>query len=175
MDKDLKVVLLGYMGSGKSTVGKSLSQELKLPFKDLDNEIEKTVGMSVGQIFDNKGELFFRKKEFEILQQLMVGEERFVLALGGGTPCYGRNLEIIHKYTPYTFYMKLSITSLANRLTSEKAQRPLIANIPDHNLQEFIGKHIFERNQFYSLAKQTIECDQKSVEAVVNEVTKSLV
>jgi len=175
MAKNLKVVLLGYMASGKSTVGKLLAQKLNLQFIDLDDEIEQTVGMSVKQIFDEKGELFFRKKETEVLQQLMQNEEGFILALGGGTPCYGINLEIINIKTPYTFYLKLTIGSLVSRIASEKDQRPLVTNIADEDLPEFIGKHLFERNQFYLLAKQTIECDQKSVEVIADEISRILV
>ncbi|MDT0608328.1 shikimate kinase [Croceitalea rosinachiae] len=175
MSKGLKIVLLGYMASGKSTVGELLSQKLNLPFKDLDDEIEQVVGMSVEQIFDKKGELFFRKKETEILKQVMGSEDGFVLALGGGTPCYANNIDIVHINTSNTFYLKLTIGSLVSRISREKDKRPLVANIMDHDLPEFVGKHIFERNQFYLLAKQIIDCNQKSVEDIAKEISRTLI
>lgn len=175
MVKDLKVVLLGYMASGKSTVGRLLSEKINLPFKDLDAEIERSTKMTVSQIFKEKGELFFRKKEAEILQQLLSIDEGFVLALGGGTPCYGRNIETINISSENTFYLKLNVSSLVQRLVDEKNLRPIVANIPDASLPEFVGKHLFERNQFYALAKHIINCDQKSEKQVTDEIFKNLV
>lgn len=175
MVKDLKVVLLGYMASGKSTVGRLLSEKIKLPFKDLDAEIERNTEMTVSQIFKQKGELFFRKKEAEVLQQLLSGDEGFVIALGGGTPCYGINLETINTNTEHTFYLKLNVSSLVQRLTHEKNQRPIVANISDTDLPEFVGKHLFERNRFYMLAKHIINCNQKSEEQVTEEIFKNLI
>lgn len=175
MAKKLKVVLLGYMASGKSSIGKLLAEQLKLPFKDLDLEIEKSVGIDIPTIFNKKGELFFRKKETEVLKELMNSDEAFVLALGGGTPCYGSNLQIIDSQTEHTIYLRLKIPTLVNRIMNEKNQRPLVATISDGELPEFIGKHLFERSPFYSKADIIIECDDKSIQAIVKEVVEKLV
>lgn len=175
MAKKLKVVLLGYMASGKSTIGKLLAEELNLPFKDLDSEIEESVSMDIPEIFEQKGELFFRKKETEVLTELMQSDRAFVLALGGGTPCYGSNLEIINEQTVNSIYLKLTIPSLIKRIVNEKNQRPLVATISNDDLPEFIGKHLFERNTYYGEANQTINCDGKSVDAIIQEVIQSLV
>ena len=175
MAKKLKVVLLGYMASGKSTIGKLLGEQLKLPFKDLDSEIEKSVGMDIPTIFNKNGELFFRKKETEVLKHLMNSNQTFVLALGGGTPCYGSNMEIINTETESSVYLKLKIPSLVNRISNEKNQRPLVATISDDELAEFIGKHLFERSPFYSKASITINCDDKSAQAIVKEIAESLI
>lgn len=174
MSKNLKVVLLGYMTSGKSTIGKVLGEQLKIAFVDLDDKIADAEGIPVSEIFSRKGELFFRKKETEILSRQLDEESSFILSLGGGTPCYGKNLEIIHAKTENTFYLKLNISSLLERLTNEKSKRPLVANIADDDLPEFIGKHLFERNQFYASAKRIIECDGKSVQWIVDEIANKL-
>jgi shikimate kinase len=80
--------LLGYMGSGKSTVGKELARILSVPFVDLDSEIEKSENKSVSQIFDERGAIYFRKKEKLVLEEVLSSEKNTVLSLGGGTPCY---------------------------------------------------------------------------------------
>jgi len=171
----MKVVLLGYMTSGKSSVGKSLASRLGHDFIDLDEAISNRVGMDIPKIFSKKGELFFRKTETEVLTDILGQNSDFVLALGGGTPCYGQNMEIIHEYTPHSFYLKLSIGALVKRISQEKEQRPLVANVPDEELPEFVGKHLFERSPFYSKANQTILADGKTLEQIVGEVEDYLV
>lgn len=166
----MKLVLVGYMGSGKSTIGKILAQELNAQFYDLDTKIEETVGMSISEIFKKKGELFFRKTETKVLDKLLDYNSSFILAVGGGTPCYGTNMKIIKEKATASFYLKLNIPSLLNRITKEKQHRPLIASIKDEDLPEFIGKHLFERSSFYSQATHTITCDDLFIEDVVKEI-----
>ncbi len=174
MSKDLKVVVLGYMASGKTTVGKALANHLNVAFVDLDQAIEKEVGKSVSAIFEDHGELFFRKKETQVLQSLLEGNSQMVLSLGGGTPCYGNNMDVVHQNATHSFYLKLSIGALITRIKGEKQQRPLVAGLNDDDLPEFIGKHLFERNAFYNRAKQTIACDGESVPTIVNKITEAL-
>lgn len=83
----MKVVLLGYMGSGKSTVGIKLAKKLSLPLIDLDHFIEEKEQMSIGELFQNKGEIYFRKQEMSYLEFLLSSSEAMILSLGGGTPC----------------------------------------------------------------------------------------
>ena len=175
MAKDLKVVLLGYMASGKSTIGNLLAQRLKVDFIDLDNEIEQHVGISIAEIFATKGELFFRKKESEVLDILLTQNKSFVLSLGGGTPCYGENMQNILNKTNHSFYLKLSIAQLLERILKEKSGRPLVANIPDGELPEFLGKHLFERGAFYLKADTIINCDSKTAAEVCSEITEALI
>ncbi len=171
----MKVVLLGYMASGKSSVGRGLAEKLGANFIDLDDEISKEVGMDIPALFSEKGEIFFRKKETEVLTEIMDTPSNFVLALGGGTPCYGSNMKIINESTLYSFYLKVSIPQLVNRLSLEKQHRPLVANVSDNDLPEFIGKHLFERAPFYSMAHQTINTDKKTLNEVVEELSAYLV
>ncbi|PWK24523.1 shikimate kinase [Maribacter polysiphoniae] len=171
----MKIVLVGYMGSGKSTIGRILANRLNIKFLDLDDHIEAKEGMGIPQLFESKGEIYFRKKENEHLKQILNGTDHFILSTGGGTPCYGNNMEAILEATPNVFYLKVTIPGLIERLAPEKAHRPLIANIPDGELPEFIGKHLFERSFFYSMAEHAIQTDGKSVEAIVAEIEALLV
>lgn len=166
----MKIVLIGYMASGKSTIGKILANSLDIDFIDLDNAIAKEVGTSIPEIFKNKGELFFRKTETKVLEKLLSSNQSFVLATGGGTPCYGYNMKIINDNSTNSFYLKLAIPSLVERIKKEKNQRPLVANILDEDLSEFIGKHLFERNMYYVMAEKSIDCDNKSAEHIANEI-----
>ena len=167
----MKIVLIGYMGSGKSTVAKQLAKELDLPFTDLDDYIIEKEKLSIKEIFDTKGEIYFRLKESEYLKQLLHDENAGVLALGGGTPCYGNNMQLI-KEASQSFYLKASIATICQRLRNEKAQRPLIASLDDEQLNEFVAKHLFERRNFYEQATVVITIDNKSVTELVDELIK---
>src|SRR5690606_39232933 len=122
----MKIILLGYMGSGKTGVGSLLAENLKLPFLDLDHEISRAEGREIPEIFSRSGEIYFRRKEAEILQQLLEeGPADFVLSVGGGTPCYGKNLELIKAHpTALSIYLKTSLEELTRRLWMEKDSRP---------------------------------------------------
>ncbi len=174
-DKLLKVVLVGYMGSGKSTIGVALSEHLKCAFLDLDSYIEKAEGLSIAEIFAQHGEIYFRKKEFEYLKEILVNRDNFVLATGGGTPCYGLNMKEIIANTPNVFYLKLSLPLLVDRLSREKEHRPMIKNIPNQELPEFIGKHLFERSFFYNQAPTTIRTDGRKPQEIAALISEKLV
>ena len=92
------VVLMGYMGSGKSTIGKELATLLKYNFLDLDDYISEKENATISDIFKDKGEIYFRKKETEYLKEIINSYNDIVLALGGGTPCYGNNLKILNDW-----------------------------------------------------------------------------
>ena len=170
----MKIVLVGYMASGKSVIGQSLATELGLDFVDLDEKIEQEVGMPIPQIFSERGEIFFRKKEYEVLQKTIIETENIVLSTGGGTPCYGNNMKTILDASDASIYLQLSIPRLVERISAEKNTRPLVQNIKDEDLPEFIGKHLFERRNFYMQAKEIIICDGKSVKEVVDEIKERL-
>jgi shikimate kinase len=171
----MKIILLGYMGSGKSTIGKVLANELNLSFVDLDHAIEKQMGMTISDFFAASGELKFRRLEHEVLNSVLAENDQLILSTGGGTPCYGNNLQLI-KSAPNAkvFYLKASIKTLTERLLSEKDTRPLIQSIGDDNLPEFIGKHLFERSSFYLQAHHVIDIDQKAIERISKEIVELL-
>lgn len=171
----MKVILVGYMGSGKSTVGKILAANLDLPFIDLDAYIESVEKKAITEIFETEGQIRFRKKEHENLNALLVHQQAMVLATGGGAPCYSGNMETILGASPNVFYLRVSIPELVSRLVPEKASRPLIAHLSEAEMPEFLGKHLFERSNFYNRAHHTISCDGKSAEAISAEITKLLI
>lgn len=158
------------MGCGKSTISKLLAQKLNLSSFDLDDIIEENEGGAIAYIFSEKGEIYFRKLETTTLQSFLSTNQECVLSLGGGTPCYGNNMEIIKSSEYTSIYLKASVKELAKRLAPEKDKRPMIASFSDAQLEEFIGKHLFERSAFYTQSDFQIGVDGKSPEAIVNEI-----
>lgn len=169
----MKVVLIGYMASGKSSIGRLLANDLDIGFIDLDEYIESEMQKSITTIFSEKGEIFFRKLEHEMLVKVLNENESVVLSTGGGTPCYGENMKAILDNSDHSIYLQLPVLTLANRISNEKDQRPLVKNIENKDLPEFVGKHLFERRQFYVQAKHALECEGKTIEELVSEL-KSL-
>lgn len=165
-----KIILVGYMGAGKSIIGKNLSEKLNLPFYDLDDLIENEELKSVKEIFDEKGEIYFRKKENQILLSTLEKEYAFILSFGGGTPCYYENHLILQDQKYCSIYLKASISTLSNRLMVNKNERPLIANFDNDALTEFIAKHLFERSYYYNQCQNIVEVDGKSPEEIVAQI-----
>ena len=172
----MNIILIGYMASGKSTIGRLLASSINFEFIDLDDYIESKEGLTISEIFETKGEIYFRKVEHKYLKDILSNKKRYVLSLGGGTPCYAGNMELIQSVGNTTsFYLKASIKELVTRLMKEKDQRPLVARIKTEvELTEFIGKHLFERNHFYSQSDIQIMIDGKSKEKVVEELLLNL-
>ena len=172
----MKIILAGYMGSGKSVVGKALSEDLNLKFLDLDSEISKEENLSIPEIFAGKGEIYFRRKEAEVLKQLLEKEEDFILSLGGGTPCYGKNLQLIKDSAgAILIYLKTGLHELKNRLLAEKDHRPLIKDLKTPEvLEDFIRKHLFERTYYYNQSDLIIETDNKDIPEITSEIKAKL-
>lgn len=170
------VILIGYMASGKSSLGKLLSKKLNYQFIDLDHFIEEKENMSVSEIFKTKGEIYFRKLESVYLKNIIEDSNNLILSVGGGTPCYSGNMDTILKAKNVkSIYLKASLESLVKRLNRNKSKRPLIAHIEtDALLNEFIGKHLFERSQYYELADIKITTDNKTKKEIVKELISSL-
>ena len=126
-----KIVLVGYMASGKTEIGKLLSKKLHLPFFDIDHLIENEVSKTVNEIFEEKGEIFFRKKEHQVFADKINSDISFVLSLGGGTPCYANNHLLLQDSSCQSFYLQTKIETLLHRLTIEKNNRPVIAHLTD--------------------------------------------
>lgn len=170
----MKIILVGYMASGKSTIGKLISESLNVFFYDLDDLIEANLNLKVSEIFEQKGELFFRKKEREVLTEFLNTTDNYVLALGGGTPCYYDNFELYQSESIHSIYLKASVTTIFERLQSQKATRPLVARLNEEELQDFVAKHLFERNYFYHQVKTTVSIDNKKESEIVSEIVSKL-
>ena len=168
-----KIILLGYMGSGKSTIAKTLSKLEQIPFVDLDHYIEEKSKMTIKTIFETKGEIYFRKLEHEAFVELLNDKQDCIIGLGGGTPCYANNHELLLGDDRISIYLKASIDTLFGRLVLEKNQRPLIADKSDEEMKEFIAIHLFERSYFYNKAQYTVSVDQ-SIEQIVTDIQKLL-
>lgn len=165
-----KIVLLGYMGCGKSTIANNLSEKTSLPFLDLDQYIEETTNMSIKELFEKRGEVHFRKLEHEAFVTLLEQEQTIILGLGGGTPCYANNHELLQRPDVISIYLKASVATLFERLSRNKSKRPLIANLNDAELNEFIAKHLFDRSYYYNQAQHKVTVDDKTVAETVESI-----
>jgi shikimate kinase len=170
-----KIILLGYMGSGKTTIAKLVSEKLEISCFDLDNLIENETKLSVQTIFKQKGEIYFRKIESQIFKKTITQEGSFILSLGGGTPCYAENHLLLNSENVISIYLKASIDTLYNRLLIDKKQRPLVADKSEDELKEFIAKHLFERSFFYNQTTFKIAIDDKRPHEIVSEIMKVLI
>lgn len=170
----MKIVLLGYMASGKSSIGKRLSKKLSLRFIDLDDYIIEKENLSISAIFKEKGEIYFRRIEHKYLLEILSKEDDLILSLGGGTPCYGTNMAAINKENTISVYLQGSTKTMIERLIRKKAKRPLIASLSDDKIPEFVAKHLFERRPFYEQAKKTMKIDGKTKKEVANELVELL-
>jgi shikimate kinase len=169
-----KIILLGYMGCGKSTIANKLSGMIQIPYVDLDEYIEKKTNLTINQIFENHGEIYFRKLEHTSFVELLNLPEQIIIGLGGGTPCYANNHELLKGDGVMSIYLKASIDTLFNRLASNKSKRPLIADKNDDEMKEFIAKHLFDRSFYYNHAMHKVTVDDKSIEETVNDILNLL-
>lgn len=170
----MKIILVGYMGSGKSSIGKVLSNFVRIPFYDLDEIIEKKLNQSINSIFKEKGEIYFRKTESTVFNQFISENNNFILALGGGTPCYANNHLVLQNHDITSIYLKSSVDTLTERLNLEKENRPLIHNLNKEELHDYIRKHLFDRSHYYLQSKYIINVDNKTIDEIVNEINTIL-
>lgn len=172
----MKIYLTGYMGSGKSLIGKELAAEIGYDFIDLDAQIELIEDMGIHKIFEQRGELYFRRLETNILADVIEAPGRFVVSLGGGTPCYGNNFDLIDSQLDSKIvYLKASVDSLTERLFNEKEQRPLISHLESKaQLDEFVRKHLFERSHYYNQADLIVKVDKLSPQEIVEKIKQNL-
>lgn len=165
-----KIILVGYMAVGKSTIGKMLAEKRQIKWLDLDKIIEETNKMSVAAIFKEKGEIFFRRQEHQELKALLESEESLIISTGGGTPCYANNHLLLTGKNVVSIYLKASIEELFERLKSNSGERPLVAHQTEEELKEFIAKNLFDRSYFYNQATYKVTVDGKTPEAIVDEI-----
>ena len=150
-----RIIIIGYMGSGKTTVGHALSQELGLPFYDLDWYIETRMHRTVKQIFDEKGEEGFRKIEHNLLHEVAEFED-VIISCGGGTPCFFDNIDCINRQGE-TVYLKCTTDVLYKHLKMGKTVRPLLLNKTPDEVKTFIEAQLKQREPFYAKAKHIVD------------------
>lgn len=156
----MKIFLIGFMGSGKTSVGKRVAKSLGYKFIDLDKVIESEAGISINEIFDQFGEEHFRTLEKNSLDKL-VDSTNTVISTGGGTPCYQNNMHMMNA-NGITVYLQLNEETLFQRLKDAKVQRPLIKNHSDEELKTFIKDKLKERLPFYSEAQHKVDAQHVS-------------
>lgn len=167
-----RVFLIGYMGVGKTTIGKLLSKELDVEFIDLDKYIENRYRKTIQEIFAEKGETKFRIIEREMLREVATFQD-VLISTGGGTPCFFNNMEVMNQHG-VTVYIKASVNQLVSRLLASKNVRPIIHNKSPEELKEFVTDHLTEREIYYSMAKLTYHTEQLVSMTQVDETIRGI-
>ncbi|MEO2152955.1 MAG: shikimate kinase [Aquificota bacterium] len=161
-----KVFLVGFMGSGKTTIGRLLAKKLKVPFVDIDEEIEIREGLKIPEIFVLKGENYFRKLELEVLKEITLSLPSFVMATGGGLGANPRAMEFMKKHGTVV-WLDIDFDTFLRR-TSKDPNRPLLKRG-----EEELKKLFEERKKVYSLADIRVK-SQKSVELTLKKLLEEL-
>lgn len=169
-----KVILIGYMAVGKTTIAQLLSEKIGVKCVDLDKLIEKKTNLTISELFNLKGEIYFRKIEHEIFKEIITNDENLIISTGGGTPCYANNHLFLNGKNCNSVYLKASLSVILDRLKSEKTSRPLIASQSEEELEEFVAKHLFERSFYYNKATFKVNIDNKKSEVIVEEIINLL-
>lgn len=168
----MRLFLVGYMCSGKTTLGKYLADKLSYAFVDLDEYIEENENMSVSDIFKKAGESTFRKIENKYLKDLCL-MDNIVIATGGGTPCNYNNMPLINS-SGVSVYIQTSPAVLIDRLLVMGKNRPIVAGKNLTELDEFVRNHLKERESFYQKANIKINVDVWNVESITRELIQKL-
>ncbi|NBC83318.1 MAG: AAA family ATPase [Bacteroidetes bacterium] len=150
----MKIFLIGFMGSGKTTVGKKLANLLNYTFMDMDQYIEYEEGRSVSQIFELAGEDYFRQAESRALHALLQKED-IVVATGGGTPCFNNNMKLITQNS-IAIYLKLSPKAFVSRVYDPNTNRPLIKGKSREELEKYAEELLSKREPYYTQAKHIV-------------------
>lgn len=163
----MKIFLIGMPGSGKTTLGKRLAKEMLLPFVDLDKEIEKREGKSVQQVFAENGEDYFRQVESKELTAWAGSSKSFVMATGGGTPCFFEGIKVINQ-SGLSIFLETPLSTLLSRL-EKKTDRPLLNAADAKEKKEKLASLLNARNQFYHQANITVKnADLSKVMAAIH-------
>lgn len=172
----IRIFLTGYMGAGKTTLGKALAKELQIPFIDLDWYIEERFHKSVGELFTERGESGFRELERNMLHE--AGEfEDVIISTGGGAPCFFDNMEYMNRVGK-TVFLNVPPDILFDRLRIAKQQRPILQGKKDNELRLFIIQALEKRVPFYAQAHYTFDADEledrRQIETSVQQLRKLL-
>ena len=165
----MKIYLIGFMGSGKTYWGRQLSEKLNIPLFDMDEQIINSEGRSVNEIFEKYGEEYFRLKEKGILHVVTESHASFVMACGGGSPCYFNNIDFMNQ-SGTTVWLNTPITILVNRLLKEKDKRPLLKDLSDAQLMSFVIKKFSDRKIYYEQADVIVDDENISLDHFIEKI-----
>jgi shikimate kinase len=165
----MKIFLIGFMGSGKSHWGQLLSEKLSVPFFDLDEQVVLKEGKTIEAIFAAEGEERFRLLEKEMLHILTDRYDTFVMACGGGTPCYFNNIEYMHQ-AGTTVWINTPLDQLYERLVKEKDKRPLIKDLTDDQLRNYIQKKYADRKIYYEQADAIVDEENVQLDKLIEKI-----
>jgi len=161
-----RIYLVGYMGSGKTTVGRSLAQKLGFQFIDIDLFIENRYRKTISDIFFEKGEETFRIMEHKALEELSLFEN-VVISTGGGAPCFHNNMDLMNK-TGFTVYLKVKPEELVKRLKNGQNKRPLLKDKTADEMLFFIAENLNKRNPYYSQAEYILDAGTNDINHIVD-------
>lgn len=164
------IFLIGYMGSGKTTLGRAAAKALGLRFIDLDDYIEEREGMSIREIFGTRGEATFRAIEREALIEVsrQADSAGSIVACGGGTPCHADNMELLKRHG-VTVWLDAPHSSLLSRLKEGRDKRPLIASLSDDELSRFISTQLDQRRPYYRQAMMRLDSSRLESDGEVSD------
>ncbi len=157
------------MGSGKTHWGRLLSEKLGIPFFDLDEEIVGQAGKPITEIFATAGEEQFRVMESDILHQLSESNDRFIMACGGGTPCYFNNIDYMNQ-AGTSVWINTPVETLFSRLVNQKSKRPLIRDLSDDQLRGFISKKFSDRRMYYEQAELVVDEEPVELDKLIETI-----
>lgn len=168
--------LVGYAGSGKSTLGRHLARRLSCQVVDTDKRVEQMVGASVADIFHYEGEGYFRQAEREALESALSSGDTLIISTGGGLPTWRDNMEWMNG-VGVTIYLKRTPEQILSRLSAYgREKRPMFRGKSDEELLEFMREQMAMREEYYAKSKISIDCtsmsDDAAVEYIANIVTK---
>lgn len=165
----MKIFLIGFMGAGKTHWGRLLSEKLGIRFFDLDEQVTEHAGKSIAEIFATEGEEQFRIMEKEVLYIISESHESFVIACGGGSPCYFNNIEYMNQ-AGTTVWINTPLDTLFDRLVKEKDQRPLIRELSAEQLKGFINKKFADRKIYYEQASVTVDEEPVQLDKLIEKI-----
>ncbi len=165
----MKIFLIGFMGSGKTHWGRLLSEKLGIRFFDLDEQVTEHAGKTIPEIFSAEGEEQFRLLEKDVLHIITESHDNFVMACGGGSPCYFNNIEYMNT-AGTTVWINTPQDTLHKRLVVEKDKRPLIKDLTDEQLRNFIQKKFSDRRIYYEQADIAIDEEPVQLEKLIEKI-----
>lgn len=165
----MKIFLIGFMGSGKTHWGRLLSQKLGIPFFDMDEQVAVHAGKPIPEIFAREGEEHFRLLEKEVLYMITESHDSFVMACGGGLPCFFNNIEYMNQ-SGITVWINAPKDILFDRLVKEKTNRPLIKDLSDDQLRNFINRKFSDRRIYYEQADIKVEEEPVRLDDLIEKI-----